>query len=63
MIFVKKCWHKDIAVKCRHKDWIFIIDKKKAVRRCTYNGVCVFEEGGGGIKNGEGEGGERLLHR
>lgn len=62
-MIIKKCRHHDVAVKCEYKDWVFIADKGKAVRRCTYNGVCARVDDGGGIKNGEGGRGEKLLHR
>ena len=62
-MIIKKCRHTDAAVKCEYKDWIFLTDRSKAVRRCTYGGICVYlGKGRGAIKNGAGGGGKKLLH-
>jgi len=59
--YIKHCRHEDAAVKCEYKEWIWSETRGKAVRLCSYSGVCAVMKGGE-IKNGKGEGGEKLLH-
>jgi hypothetical protein len=51
MILIKKCRHPNATVKCEHKEWIFIVGKKKTVRICNRKGACIFEKKKGGIND------------